>query len=114
MVVSDFLDKNGYETALRYLVARNFDVYVIHVLSEEEVNPPQTGDLRLVDSEDGDFAEITITAPMLERYKRTVEAFKDGLRDWCGKRGIHYTFTTSDAPFERLVLEYMRRNGLVR
>lgn len=114
VVVSDFLDKNGYETALRYLVARNFDVYVIHVLSEEEVNPPQTGDLRLVDSEDGDFAEITITAPMLERYKLTVEAFKDGLRDWCGKRGIHYTFTTSDAPFERLVLEYMRRNGLVR
>jgi uncharacterized protein (DUF58 family) len=114
VVVSDFLDKNGYETALRYLVARNFDVYVIHVLSQEEINPPQTGDLRLVDAEDGDFAEITITAPLLERYKRTLDAFKDGLRDWCSKRGIHYTFTTSDAPFERLVLEYMRRNGLVR
>ena len=114
VVVSDFLDKNGYETALRYLVARSFDVYVIHVLSQEEINPPQTGDLRLVDAEDGDFAEITITAPLLERYKRTLDAFKDGLRDWCSKRGIHYTFTTSDAPFERLVLEYMRRNGLVR
>ena len=114
VVISDFLDKNGYETALRYLVARNFDVYVIHVLSEEEVNPPQTGDLRLLDSEDGDFAEITITAPLLERYRRTVEAFKNGLRDWCAGRGIHYTFTTSDAPFERLVLEYMRRNGLLR
>ena len=114
VVVSDFLDKNGYETALRYLVARNFDVYVIHVLSQEEINPPQTGDLRLVDAEDGDFAEITITAPLLERYKRTLDAFKDGLRDWCSKRGIHYTFTTSDAPFERLVLDYMRRNGLVR
>ncbi|MEI7922716.1 MAG: DUF58 domain-containing protein [Planctomycetota bacterium] len=114
VVVSDFLDKNGYETALRYLVARNFDVYVIHVLSQEEINPPQTGDLRLVDAEDGDFAEITITAPLLERYKHTLDAFKDGLRDWCSKRGIHYTFTTSDAPFERLVLEYMRRNGLVR
>ena len=87
---------------------------MIHVLSQEEINPPQTGDLRLVDAEDGDFAEITITAPLLERYKRTLDAFKDGLRDWCSKRGIHYTFTTSDAPFERLVLEYMRRNGLVR
>lgn len=114
VVISDFLDKNGYEAALRYLIARNFDVYVIHVLSEEEVNPPQTGDLRLLDSEDGDFAEITITAPLLERYKRTVEAFKTGMRDWCAGRGIHYTFTTSDAPFERLVLEYMRRNGLLR
>lgn len=114
VVISDFLDKNGYETALRYLIARNFEVYVIHVLSPDEVEPPMTGDLRLIDAEDGDMAEITITAPLLDRYRRTVEAFKSGLRDWCAQRGIHYTFTTSDASFERLVLEYMRRNGLVK
>lgn len=114
VVVSDFLDKNGYETALRYLIARNFDVYVIHVLSAEEIDPPLTGDLRLTDAEDGDLAEITITAPLLERYKRTLEAFKTGLRDWCAARGIHYTFTSTQEPFEKLVLEYMRRNGLVR
>jgi uncharacterized protein (DUF58 family) len=114
VVISDFLDKNGYETALRYLIARNFEVYVIHVLSPDEVEPPMTGDLRLIDAEDGDMAEITITAPLLDRYRRTVEAFKSGLREWCAQRGIHYTFTTSDASFERLVLEYMRRNGLVK
>jgi uncharacterized protein (DUF58 family) len=114
VVISDFLDKNGYETALRYLIARNFDVYVIHVLSAEEIDPPLTGDLRLTDAEDGDFAEITITAPLLERYKRTLEAFKSGLRDWCAGRGIHYTFASNEEPFEKLVLEYMRRNGLVR
>ncbi|MFM7131630.1 MAG: DUF58 domain-containing protein [bacterium] len=114
VVISDFLDKNGYETALRYLIARNFEVYVIHVLSPDEVEPPLTGDLRLIDSEDGDTAEITINAPLLDRYHRTVEAFKSGLREWCAQRGIHYTFTTSDSSFERLVLEYMRRNGLVK
>ena len=114
VVISDFLDKYGYETALRSLIARNFEVYVIHVLSPDEVEPPMTGDLRLIDAEDGDMAEITITAPLLDRYRRTVEAFKSGLRDWCAQRGIHYTFTTSDASFERLVLEYMRRNGLVK
>lgn len=114
VVISDFLDKNGYETALRYLIARNFEVYVIHVLSPEEAEPSLTGDLRLIDAEDGDLAEITITAPLLERYRRTVDAFKSGMRDWCAQRGIHYTFTLSDASFERLVLEYMRRNGLVK
>jgi uncharacterized protein (DUF58 family) len=114
VVISDFLDKNGYETALRYLIARNFEVYVIHVLCPEEVEPTLTGDLRLLDAEDGDVAEITITAPLLDRYRRTLEAFKTGMRDWCTQRGIHYTFTTSDASFERLVLEYMRRNGLVK
>jgi uncharacterized protein (DUF58 family) len=114
VVISDFLDKNGYESALRYLIARNFDIFVIHVLSTEEIDPPLTGDLRLTDSEDGDLAEITITAPLLERYKRTLEAFKGGLRDWCAARGIHYTFASNQDSFEKLVLEYMRRNGLVR
>src|SRR3954466_15809843 len=39
VVISDFLDKRGYEDALRYLVARNMDIYVVHVLSREEVDP---------------------------------------------------------------------------
>ena len=49
VVISDFLDKRGYEDALRYLLARNMDIYVIHVLSREEVEPELVGDLRLVD-----------------------------------------------------------------
>lgn len=114
VVISDFLDKNGYESALRYLIARNFEVYVIHVLCHEEIQPSLTGDLKLVDAEDGDLAEITITAPLLERYQKTLDAFRNGMRDWCAQRGIHYTFTSSDASFERLVLEYMRRNGLIK
>src|SRR4051794_13275055 len=39
VVVSDFLDKRGYQDALRYLLARNMDIYVIQVLSREEVEP---------------------------------------------------------------------------
>ena len=39
MVISDFLDKRGYQEALRYLLARNMDIYVIHVLSQEEIDP---------------------------------------------------------------------------
>ena len=49
VVISDFLDKHGYQDALRYLLARNMDIYVIHVLSQEEVEPELVGDLRLVD-----------------------------------------------------------------
>ena len=67
VVISDFLDKRGYQEALRYLLARNLDIYVIHVLSKEEVEPELAGDLKLVDSEDDDIAEITISAPLLKR-----------------------------------------------
>ncbi len=114
VVISDFLDKNGYEDALRYLLARNLDLYVIHVLSQEEVEPDLAGDLRLIDAEDGDVAEITISAPLLKRYKENLNAFVGGLKDWCVRRGIAYVLTTNHNPFDRLVLNYLRQRGLVR
>jgi uncharacterized protein (DUF58 family) len=114
VVISDFLDKRGYQDALRYLLARNLDIYVIHVLSREEVEPEIVGDLRLVDAEDDDEAEITVSAPLLKRYKDNLNAFVGSLKDWCTKRGITYIFTTNQNPFDKLVLNYLRERGLVR
>jgi uncharacterized protein (DUF58 family) len=114
VVISDFLDKHGYQDALRYLVARNLDIYVIHILSREEVEPEIVGDLRLVDAEDEDVAEITVSAPLLRRYKDNLNGFVAGLKDWCTKRGITYIFTTNQNPFDKLVLNYLRERGLVK
>jgi uncharacterized protein (DUF58 family) len=114
VVISDFLDKHGYQDALRYLLARNMDIYVIHVLSREEVEPELVGDLRLVDAEDDDMAEITVSAPLLKRYKDNLNAFIDDIRGWCTKRGITYIFTTNQNPFDKLILNYLRERGLVQ
>jgi uncharacterized protein (DUF58 family) len=114
VVVSDFLDKRGYQDALRYLLARNMDIYVIHVLSREEVEPELVGDLRLVDAEDDDIAEITVSAPLLKRYKDNLNAFVGGLKEWCTRRGITYIFTTNQNPFDKLILNYLRERGLVK
>jgi uncharacterized protein (DUF58 family) len=114
VVISDFLDKRGYQDALRYLLARNLDIYVIHVLSREEVEPELAGDLRLVDAEDDDVAEITVSAPLLRRYKDNLNAFVGGLKQWCTRRGITAIFTTNQDPFDKLILNYLRERGLVK
>ena len=114
VVVSDFLDKGGYEDGLRFLTARGFDTYCVQVLAEEEVNPGLTGDLKLTDAEDGDEAEVTISAPLLKRYADTLNAFRGGLNGFCTKRGMSYLFTTTGVPFEKLVLGYLRSRGLLR
>ncbi|MFL5330928.1 MAG: DUF58 domain-containing protein [Gemmataceae bacterium] len=114
IILSDFMDKGGFEQALRYLVARQYDVYVIHILAPEEVNPEVVGDLKLVDVEDGDHAEITVSKPLLDRYRKNLDAFRGGLHDFCTRRGMTCMFAPSDTPFEGLVLNYLRRKGLVR
>ena len=71
VLISDFLNKHGYQDALRYLLARNMDIYVIHVLSQEEVDPELAGDLRLVNAEDDELAEITVSAPCSSATRTT-------------------------------------------
>jgi uncharacterized protein (DUF58 family) len=114
ILLSDFMDKGGYEDALRYLIARQLDIYVVHVLSQEEIEPDVVGDLRLTDIEDEDVAEITVTGPLLKRYKQNLAAYRGALQEFCTRRGVAYLFTSNQVPFERLVLTYLRQRGLVR
>ena len=114
VLLSDFMDKSGYEDGLRYLTARNLDVYAIQILSEEEIDPTVTGDLKLTDIEDGDEAEVTISAPLLKRYRDTLATFKASLNAFCTRRGMNCLFTSNQVPFEKLVLGYLRSRGLVR
>ena len=114
VLISDLMDKNGYESALRYLVAQQMDVYVIHVLSPIEMDPDITGDLKLIDCEDGDVADVSVSRPLLKRYKQTLAAFVDGARDFCNRRGMTYILANTEVPVETLVANYLRRQGLVR
>ncbi len=114
VLLSDLLDKSGFQSALRMLVAQQMDVYVIHVMAREEWEPPLVGDLRLIDSEDGDVAEISVSQPLLARYRRTVAGFSQSARDFCARRGMNYLLARTEIPVERLIGSYLRERGLVR
>lgn len=114
VLISDLMDKQGYEEALRYFLAREMDIYVIHLLSAEEFEPDVQGDLRLIDSEDGDMAEVTISGPLLKRYKSTLAGFIQSAREFCTRRGILYLSARNDVPVDRLISGYLRQRGLVR
>ena len=108
------MDKSGYEQALKFLVAQNMDVYVIHVLSQEEIDPEILGDLKLVDCEDGDIAEISVSQRLIDKYRATLATFIEQARDFCSKRGIVYTMTSTERSVDRLVSRYLRHQGLVK
>ena len=114
ILISDLMDKSGYETGLRYLLAQDLDVYVIHVLSQAEIEPDVTGDLKLVDCEDADVTEITVSKPLLDRYQRTLAAFVSGAQNFCTRRGMNYLLANTSLPVDQLVSSYLRKRGLVR
>ena len=114
VLLSDLMDKTGYEAALRYLLSRDLDVYVIQILSAAEIDPDIAGDLRLVDCEDSDVAEVSVTPALMTRYKRTLATFIDDARQFCTKRGMVYLLARNEVPVEDLVGGYLRNRGLVR
>jgi len=112
--ISDLMDKAGYETALKYFVSHQVDCYVIHLLSQEELEPDVKGDLRLVDCEDRDEAEVTVSAPLLTRYRQTLNSFVAGAQQFCSKRGMHYLLANNQTPLDEVLATHLRRRGLVR
>ena len=114
MLLTDLMDKNGYESALRYFVSQQMDCYVVQILSQEELEPDVKGDLKLVDVEDSDEAEITVSAPLLARYQATLSAFTRGAQEFCSRRGMHYMLANNKLPVADLVGQHLRRRGLVR
>jgi len=114
VLISDLMDKQGYETALRWFVAHQVDCYVIHLLSREELDPEVKGDLLLVDCEDHDQAEITVSAPLLAHYQRTLHAFTHNAREFCTRRGIQYLLADNQMSIQQLVAHHLWERGLVQ
>ena len=114
VVLSDFLFKEGYDSGLRRLIGRQYDLYAIQVLCPQELSPNLSGELKLIDIEDADAAEITVSAALSKYYKRNLTAYCNELKDFCTSRGAVYVLANSADSVESLVLNYLRRIRLLR
>lgn len=123
VVISDFLvdpSLGGYESGLRSLAAAGgFETTCIQVLSPGEISPEReseeglAGDLRLTDIETGRAAEVTLSAALIKKYKQRLEEYCNSLRAFCAARRISHFVAKSDSDLEILILETLRRQGLV-
>ena len=111
---SDLLSPAGYEEGVSALQARGYEVGLIHILSLDEVEPPLAGDVKLVDVETGGDAEITLDVSMIGIYRRRLEAWRADIAAACARRQIHYIPVVTDVPWDKLVLQTLRLQGVVK
>ena len=114
VVISDFLDKQGFSSALKWMMRGGDEVVVIQVLSPQEVKPTIVGDLSLEDCEDGQVTEVSITAGLLRKYETSLKSLVGGLREYCRTRGLAYFFVPTSAPLEQVILTAMRRTRILK
>ncbi|MCX6344331.1 MAG: DUF58 domain-containing protein [Armatimonadetes bacterium] len=113
MVISDFFDTD-YQKGISALLSRNFEVTLLHVLDQEEVEPSTVGDLLLIDSETAERREITITQTLLKKYKARVAEFCGGIESFATRCGCNYVRVTNQSSFEDLILSYLRQRGMLK
>jgi uncharacterized protein (DUF58 family) len=117
ILISDLLASGGngrspYQEGLQALLSRGNEIAILHVLSPDEISPEPGGDLRLVDVETGEEAEITPDADLLEEYKQRLNAWTAAIRAYCRSREIRYLQVSTDQPWEAFVLNTLRQEGV--
>jgi uncharacterized protein (DUF58 family) len=114
ILISDFFSPNGFKRGLDGLQARGYEAALIQVLSPDELAPAQRGDVRLVDVESGDEAEITLDEVTVQHYQKQLQAWQQDTAAYCAKREIHYIPVTTDIPWQTLLMRTMRAQGMLR
>lgn len=117
VLVGDFLVRDGLDPGLQSLVGRGWDLFTLQVLAPEEIEPGAhgvTGDLRLVDAEAGDEVEVTVSEALLRRQRERLQAHNARLRELCTRLGARHLSIDTREDLPRLMLESLRRGGLLR
>jgi len=114
IIISDFLDEKGYEEGLKFLFYKKFEPFIIQILSPQELNPLISGNVKLVDIETGGAKELTVNQKVIDYYKKNLEDFIEKLHNFCARRGAYHIISSTSVPFDRLILDTLKRGELVR
>ena len=114
ILISDLLSPDGYEDGLDKLLQAGLDVIVLQVLSPQELDPAEGGDVELVDAETGEIVEVSLTPRMIGIYRERLDRWCAEAEEICARRGIAYCRVSTDTPLEELLLDQLRRVGILR
>ena len=114
IVLTDLLDPGGYADGLKALLGRRFEVFLLHVVSEEELSPTLRGDFTLLDAEGGAQREVSVDGRTLERYQERLQQHFQEAEGFCVRHHIDYLRTSTAVPLSVLILRHLRRSGFLR
>ncbi len=114
LLISDAYDPEGLEAGSRALASAGHEVILLHLLTPQELEPSLWGEVRLVDVESGAAREVTVDRAAREAYLGRLRRWQEALRSLLGRYGGRYAVIRSDLPLQRVMLEELRRVGVLR
>jgi uncharacterized protein (DUF58 family) len=109
VVISDFLDPQGFESGLKILASMGHDVFVVHIASQADRNPGSLGEVRFVDTETGELRDVDVTPALARAYSDVWEAHAAELELFCGRYNLGYVRADAERAFEQIILHTFRK-----
>ena len=104
-IISDFLDEQGIEPALKYLAYKKQTIVLVQILSKEEIEVDYEGTVNMLDSESGERIKITMSNAVIKQYKKNLESMREELQTMARKFNAEYVFVRSDETLVHAMLQ---------
>ena len=109
VVISDFLDPQGFESGLKILASMGHDVFVVHIASQADRMPGSLGEVRFVDTETGELRDVEVTPALARAYGEMWETHAAELELFCGRYNLGYVRADAERSFEQIILHTFRK-----
>jgi uncharacterized protein (DUF58 family) len=109
VVLSDLFARDGYQACHNRILASGSDLHILQILAREEIEPDDSGDWELIDSEGGPTVSVSLRAAVREEYRRRFASFTAEASAFCHRHGAQFLQLPSDVSIDDVVLRLLRR-----
>jgi uncharacterized protein (DUF58 family) len=113
ILVSDLLTPR-WEQGVKQLLARRYEVVLLHLLAPQEIHPVVSGDLELRDRESGERVDVTLNQDAIDQYQERYRAWCRHLETFSARYGLLYHRIETSESLDRLLFTALRKRGVLR
>jgi len=114
VLISDFYDREALRPFLRNIRAIHLDLYGLHVLTPQEIEPEFRGGTRLVDRETGEGIRLNVDDQTLEQYRTALNEHLQTARSLALRYGGGYARLMSETPLVPGVVQLLQKHQILQ
>ena len=113
IIISDFLDEQGIEEAVKYLRYKKQKVILIQILARQEIEIEGDGTVNLLDMETGEEVRLTLNRMSIEQYQQALHNLRERLKALARKYEMTYIQMIADEPLDKFLFDHVCNQGMI-
>ena len=119
IIISDFLTDADWKSAVDKLLYHTREVYLIQVLSRDEITPDISGKVLMLDSEaldedDSRNYRSELTRSSIRAYEEAFLFHQNEIKRFCASRNVQFITVCSDESVEHMLFRKATEVGLIQ